>query len=73
VLSHFWRDLWRSMTALRISDDGRWSSAADFNTFVNNLLLLLRDRSPLREYELYTYFHPQMQSDEYKDSDEVVR
>jgi hypothetical protein len=45
VLSRFWRDLWRSMTALRISDDGRWSSAADFNSFVNNLLLF-RDRSP---------------------------
>jgi hypothetical protein len=45
VLSLFWRDLWRSMTAPRISDDGRWSSVADFNSFVNNLLLF-RDRSP---------------------------
>ncbi|KXG28050.1 F-box/LRR-repeat protein At3g26922 [Sorghum bicolor] len=72
VLSRFWRDLWKSMTALRISDYGRWSSAADFNTFVNSLLLS-RDRSPLREFEFCTYFHPQMQTDEYKDSDEVVR
>ncbi|KAJ1275093.1 hypothetical protein BS78_05G109700 [Paspalum vaginatum] len=59
VLSRSWREFWKSMTALRVSDDGRWSSAADFNNFINQLLLF-RNRSRLLEFEFCTYYHPWM-------------
>ncbi|KAL6595470.1 hypothetical protein ACP70R_047810 [Stipagrostis hirtigluma subsp. patula] len=72
MLSPRWRKVWKSMTALRITGGGGWRRAQDFNKFVNSLLLF-RDRSPLLEFEFCTYYHPDMLSNEFEGSEEVVR
>lgn len=68
VLSKRWRELWKSMTALRITDPARPDSAADFNHLVSSLLLF-HDRATLLKFKLYTYYHPDMRSREFKDTE----
>ncbi|KAL6658634.1 hypothetical protein ACP70R_004220 [Stipagrostis hirtigluma subsp. patula] len=54
VLAHRWRDQWKSVPALRITDVEHHRSASALNKFVN-YLLPLRNRSPLREVVVNSY------------------
>uniref|UniRef100_A0ACD6A4G7 Uncharacterized protein n=2 Tax=Avena sativa TaxID=4498 RepID=A0ACD6A4G7_AVESA len=55
VLATRWRTLWKSVPSLRISTAGeRYGTAHALRKFVNHLLLL-RDRTPLLEYEINSH------------------
>ncbi|KQJ97934.1 hypothetical protein BRADI_3g34191v3 [Brachypodium distachyon] len=49
VLARRWRNLWKSVPAVRIDED-------EINTWFVNSLLLLRDRAPLHELEIISCF-----------------
>ncbi|KAL6658631.1 hypothetical protein ACP70R_004217 [Stipagrostis hirtigluma subsp. patula] len=54
VLIRKWRQQWRSVPALRITDADSYQSPNHLNKFVNSLLLF-RERVPLREVEISFY------------------
>ncbi|XP_073362176.1 FBD-associated F-box protein At5g56370-like [Aegilops tauschii subsp. strangulata] len=54
VLARLWRHLWKSAPALRVTDVDAFRSARHVNGFVNHLIVL-RDRTPLREREIAVY------------------
>ncbi|XBI13483.1 hypothetical protein VPH35_140211 [Triticum aestivum] len=54
VLARRWRHLWKSAPALRVTDVDAFRSARHVNGFVNHLIVL-RDRTPLRECEIAAY------------------
>ncbi|KAF7111466.1 hypothetical protein CFC21_111475 [Triticum aestivum] len=54
VLARRWRHLWKSAPALRVTDVDAFRSARHVNGFVNHLIVL-RDRTPLREREIAVY------------------
>ncbi|XP_044971861.1 F-box/LRR-repeat protein At3g26922-like [Hordeum vulgare subsp. vulgare] len=72
VLARRWRNLWKSVPVLRFDPYSNFSSAENFNNFVNKVLECRDQTSPLRECHINSYMYGE-QKEIYRDVESWVQ